>query len=217
MLFPSDSHLSAPHIQFSVFVPTPLYRGYCQAGCRIGPWFPKKYQKFSGFGRLGRCATPPSLRWTRSNPSYPLFSFFRQVLSKKPSFSEKSSDWACPTSRTYAKNRETFTFFEKNFPEKVPAMSFPSIRVIATQGTIWAPVFQKKSKFFFLSPRFGSPRRQNHLSCILTSFRQVLSNNPTFLKNRIRQQMSLSGLLPGRESNWPLFFEKSGIFFWSGV
>ena len=32
------------------------------------------------------------------------------------------------------------------------------------------------------------------------------------MKNRIRQQMSLSGLLPGRVAIWPLFLKKAEIF-----
>ena len=101
-------------------------------------------------------------------------------------------------------------FFRKKFRRQHSPLSGLS----PPRGRFWPLVFEKIA--ILLSPFFENPWRQSPLSLIFSFFRQMLSKNLNFvgkiMKNRIRQQMSLSGLLPGRVAIWPLFLKKAEIF-----
>lgn len=87
----------------------------------------------------------------------------------------------------FVNDQSFLNFFSKNLVcASLHRMICPNLIFIIFWQTLsdFPTFFRKKTKLFFLSPRFGSPRRRNPLSRILTSFRQILSKNPTFFRKK---------------------------------
>lgn len=100
-----------------------LYRGYCHPGGCFGPYFLKIFQKFFGFGRPGRCASPTSTDG-RATTRRPLYSFFFGKRSVK--------------NLLFPKKNEIFPAFANEL----------SIGVTARHVEKWPLFFEKKSVFF---------------------------------------------------------------------
>ena len=205
---PSDRHLHAPYVQFSVFAHE-LSIGVTARQIENWPLFSEKNSKFFRFRPSGQVRDTVIHRWPRRNPSSPLFSFFRQTIREKRTFLKKSFDSAYLPSRTYEKklrnvppffweNLPFHTVYSKNFGKWSMVFPFfrkknslsvvPALRRANFPISIFTFFWQTIRDFCFFFKKSSDPRssacRMTCSSLIFKNFWQMIKRKPTFLQEK---------------------------------